>query len=362
MTRILLALAIAISSTLFTSCGRQQADTPSRKFTIDVLNGYSPVKNQGRGGVCWIYAMLATVETEHIMRGDSVNLSPDYIVRQMLCEQYRRRVLTAGAEPIVERGTAPELLRLVAAYGAMPFDSYSRSRKSENPMVDVGILARKTQSIADRAVASGVAPSRLMPLLDTMLDESLGPLPPHVYMLGAEYTPEEFGRSVCREEEYLVLTSFTHHPFGEDIDLELPDNHRHNLFHNVPIDTLVAAVDRAVAGGHGVCWEGDISEPGFSFSRGVAGLDGKADVSQRQRQQQFETRRTTDDHCMSIVGIAHDSSNRRYYIMKNSWGTSNPYHGLVYMSEAYLRLKTIAVVVAKEDEKEEMLAGQEKIK
>ena len=97
-----------------------------------------------------------------------------------------------------------------------------------------------------------------------------------------------------------------------------------------------------------MCWEGDISEPGFSFSKGVAELGEPADVSQRQRQLQFESHATTDDHCMSVVGLAHDSRNRRYYIMKNSWGRRNPYGGLMYVSASYLRLKTIAVVVAKE--------------
>lgn len=338
----LLAFAIALSALLSTSCGKR-TNTRPRQFTVDVINGFTPVKDQGKDGVCWIYAMLAAIETEHIMRGDSINLSPDFVVRQMIGEQYRRRVLTAGATPILERATAPELLRLVAAYGAMPFDSYSGRKHC-----GVATLARKAHAIADRAVEHRAGPSRFEPLLATMLDESLGSLPLHVYMLGAQYTPEEFGRSVCREGEYVALTSFSHHPFGNYVDLELPDNHNRHRFLNVPIDTLVAVVDRAVEAGRGVCWEGDISEPGFSFSKGVAEPGEPADVSQRQRQLQFESHATTDDHCMSVVGLAHDSRNRRYYIMKNSWGRRNPYGGLMYVSASYLRLKTIAVVVAKE--------------
>ena len=109
-----LAFAIALSALLSTSCGKR-TNTRPRQFTVDVINGFTPVKDQGKDGVCWIYAMLAAIETEHIMRGDSINLSPDFVVRQMIGEQYRRRVLTAGATPILERATAPELLRLVAA-------------------------------------------------------------------------------------------------------------------------------------------------------------------------------------------------------------------------------------------------------
>ncbi|MGN0281309.1 MAG: C1 family peptidase [Prevotella sp.] len=328
------------------SCERQrEADTPGRHFSVDVMNGFTPVKDQGKGGVCWIFGMLATIETDRIMRGDSVNLSPGYVLRRMLEEQYRRRVLTNGATTIVDTGTAPDLLRLVADYGAMPFDSYSKGRGK--PLFNSTILARKTQRLADRAACAANATS-VTTLLSTMLDESLGALPSYVYMLGAQYTPEEFGRSLCRQRYYAVLTSFTHHPFFTDIDLEIPDNHHHHLFRNVPIDSLVAIVHSAVASGHGVCWEGDISEPGFSFSDGTATLADNADVSQEQRQRLFERHDTTDDHCMSIVGIAHDERNRRYYIMKNSWGTDNPYHGLIYVSEDYLRLKTIAVVVARQ--------------
>lgn len=348
MARILPAFAFIVVYALLSCVGQQRNSGSGQHFTVDVLNGFTPVKNQGGGGVCWIYAMLAAIETEHIMRGDSVNLSPGFIVRRMLEEQYRRRVLTYGNSPVFDRATAPDLLRLVSLYGAMPFDSYSSVEGGDVPLHNTRVLARKTKNIADRAVKRSLPPSKYEPLLATMLDESLGTVPPHVYMLGAEYTAEEFGRSVCRQEEYEALTSFTHHPFGVDVDIEVPDNLNHNLFRNVPLDTLVAIVDRAVSAGHGVCWEGDISEPGFSFSRGIAKLKPGIDCSQHQRQVMFERHETTDDHCMSIVGMAHDSSNGRYYIMKNSWGTANPYGGLVYVSESYFRLKTVAVVLAKQ--------------
>ena len=145
--------------------------------------------------------------------------------------------------------------------------------------------------------------------------------------------------------EYMAMTSFTHHPFGESFVLEVPDNYSDEFFYNVPIDVMMKRIERSIRRGHPVCWEGDISENGFSFAHGIADLPNDRPCTQQERQKAFETRRTTDDHCMTLIGIAHDQNGRRYYIAKNSWGTNNPYGGLMYVSENYIRLKTIAIVV-----------------
>ena len=112
------------------------------------------------------------------------------------------------------------------------------------------------------------------------------------------------------------------------------------------MEKMTDMVRKAVKAGRGVCWEGDISEPGFSFRKGMATLPpGAGKPTQELRQKAFCSRATTDDHCMAIVGLAHDADGRRYFIMKNSWGKDNPYRGLMYMSEDYFMMKTIAVVI-----------------
>ena len=180
-----------------------------------------------------------------------------------------------------------------------------------------------------------------------MLDSRMGALPQRVYMLHAQYSFGEFARSVYAQD-YQALTSFTHHPFGRGVVLELPDNHRRDSFLNVPLDTLMHAIDRALDQGYAVCWEGDISEPGFSFSRGVATLPHSPRYDQQLRQRWFERRQTTDDHCMCIIGRAHDRQGHPYYIAKNSWGTDNPFGGMMYISRDYIRMKTIAIVINNE--------------
>lgn len=331
---------IIIAAFLLASCtdfniGRNMDAGKKRQFTNETLLGYTPVKHQGSSPLCWAYAMLATIETEHIQMGDSVNLSVDYVARHLLAEQARQHFLSGGYDRITLRGTAPLLLRLISEYGVMPYDSYNA------PSLNYKALARRLQTMSETSHDL----SQLSTRAQRLFDERIGYMPKNVYMLGAEYTPQQFAHSVYMLGEYTALTSFTHHPFDQAFAIEVPDNYSDELFYNVPIDVMMRRIEMSLRAGHPVCWEGDVSEPGFSFERGIAELPDDIPCTQQQRQKAFETRRTTDDHCMCLIGIAHDNKGRRYYIAKNSYGTKNPYGGLMYLSENYVRMKTVAVVV-----------------
>ena len=318
---------------LLAGCGRRhgQGDVPEERFTVDLRLPVTPVKDQGTSPLCWVYAMLATIETEHIMQGDSVNLSPDYVARMYLREQAERRRLLSGRmvrnePPVSLRGMSTMLIDLIQTYGLQHYDAYHR-----RPDVDYDVICRKI-------VRGGDA--------DRLLDESIGTLPRQVFWLGAVYTPLEFAHSVCTDDEYTALTSFTHHPYGRRFPLEVPDNHFHDTFLNVPLDTLMHCIVRSLRSGHPVCWEGDVSEPGFRSEQGFAVLqDEDRKVTATRRQADFEAHRTTDDHCMEIVGLAHDRHGRRFFLCKNSWGTGGRYRGFMFLSEPYVRMKTIAVVL-----------------
>ncbi|MCR5131268.1 MAG: cysteine protease [Prevotella sp.] len=316
------------------------------QMTDEVRLLTTPVKNQGRSSLCWIYAMLATIETEHLQQGDSVNLSPIYLTRQWLSEQAERLYLERGKRGISQRGMAPMTLHLISRYGLHPYDYYHAHQHA-----NMNVLWKRVEQLTKSAVARRQGLERYKDDLTALLDESLGFMPRYVHMLGAEYTSEEFGRSMCMDDEYEALTSFTHHPFGERFRLEVADNQMNDKFLNVPLDTLMAVIERSLREGHPVCWEGDISEDGFSFKEGFGRLklspSEKENVSE-ERQRQFERFETTDDHCMELVGIAHDQKGERYFIAKNSWGKRNPYGGFMYLSEDYVRMKTICVVLPKE--------------
>lgn len=333
---------------LIAGCAKQpeRHQSPLR-FTDEVRLRTTPVKDQGQSSLCWAYAMLATIETEHLMQGDSVNLSPDYVARMYLMEQATQQLLAkprktifADNKPaITTRGMASMLTDLIQTYGLHHFDAYhKRDGASYN------VIERKLSQAVLSPRTNGLAAQ--INRISTMLDDEIGFVPQHVFLHRATYTPQEFARSVCRDNEYLALTSFTHHPFGTRFPLEVPDNYFHNTFLNVPIDTLMHRIEQSVRSGHPVCWEGDISEDGFSFAEGVAKLDNDNEPpTQAQRQKAFETYRTTDDHCMEIVGTARDKAGNKYFCCKNSWGKNNRFGGFMYLSYNYVRLKTIAVYV-----------------
>ncbi len=322
-----------LSFLVLISCEKQRGkvNVSEEKFTVELRLPTTPVKDQGSSSLCWVYAMLATLETEHIMRGDSVNLSPDYVARMYLSEQANRRRLLLNKvvqkeAGITTRGMCTMALDLIQTYGLQHYDAYRHK-----PDMDYNVLCRKLDYGNDT---------------EKLLDKYIGPLPKQVFMLGALYTPLEFAHSVCTDDEYIAITSFTHHPYGQRFPLEVPDNYFHNTFLNVPLDTMMNRIVQSLRAGHPVCWEGDISEPSFLFGEGYAVLKNeKKKVTAERRQASFEARRTTDDHVMEIVGLAHDQHGRRFFLCKNSWGTANRYHGFMFLSENYVRMKTIAVVL-----------------
>ncbi len=339
---ILAALSLAL---LALSCGRGEGkkEEAEPQFVIETINKYTPVKDQGSSSMCWAYAMLATIEGDRLAVGDSVNLSPEYVARKVLEEQAMARYLSQGRDSIRTAGMAMRLVPLISREGIVPYDSYHHDDNN------VGALCGRLALVADDAVRRRSGLGRLMDRVGEAIDEDLGPAPRKVWMAGVEYTPQEFAHSVCLDGDYVAYTSFTHAPFFRDVALSLPDNPRRDPMRNVPIQQLMDIMERALRRGFTVCWEGDVTEPGFDFDHGTATLDeGEQDVSQQRRQRDFETFRTTDDHCMALVGIAHDRQGRKYFICKNSWGRGNDYDGLMYMSFDYARLKTIGIVLSKQ--------------
>lgn len=175
------------------------SNRPPKQYVHDVLLPMTPVKNQGKSELCWAYAMLATIETEHILRGDSVNLSPQYLGRMLKRKNQRAMGQTA--------------LNLMARYGVVGYD---------------------------------VLPDDATRELKT---------PKNVFLLGAKYTPKEFAHSVCAPDEYLSLTCWPDSPYYKKVEVPVPDNWEHNRLLNIPLDTLKAHVDRALQHRHPVCWE-----------------------------------------------------------------------------------------------------------
>lgn len=321
-------------ATVACSSRRPSSHKAAPTITDDLVLPTTPVKDQGSTSLCWDYAMLATIETERLQLGDSVNLSADFPLRRFLEEQTLNIYLTRSGKSITTRGMASTLLHLISSYGETHYDAYHRRKQEPS----VGTLVRKLEQTAQTARSL----SGLQERMDDVLDDAMGQPVAQVNFLGAVYTPLEFAHSVCLPGDYEPLTSFTHHPFGVRFVLEVPDNYYHDSFENIPLDSMMQRIVASLRNGHAVCWEGDVSEPGFDADAGLATVDSK-EASQEERQRQFEQGQTTDDHCMELVGLAHDASGHRYFKAKNSWGTGGRYHGYIYLSYDYVALKTIAV-------------------
>jgi bleomycin hydrolase len=334
---------ISITFLLLASCSDDKQDGRQLPISFDnvIRLRTTPVKDQGSTPLCWAYAMLATIETEHIMRGDSIDLSAAYVLRNYLQEQALLRYSREMSKDMSIRGMITMLPRLLERYGAMPYTSYRMPEKW-----DAGVTLRKLQRKADAARLHAASIETLSEEITDLLDSELSPTANSVFMMGCEYTPIEFTHSIMQHEEYVALTSFTHHPWGVRFPLEVPDNVYQDEFLNVRLDSLMTYIDKALKNNHPVCWEGDVTEPFFDFHKGYALLENENQpVTQESRQQAFNKRQTTDDHTMAIIGIAHDNNGKKYYLCKNSWGDDNPYNGYMYLSENYVRAKTIAIML-----------------
>lgn len=332
--------ALLITGFLVSCKQAEKPDNRAKKFTIDYRLKTTPVKNQGRSSLCWAYAMLATIETEHLMQGDSVNLSTDYVARMYLREQamqriYQPRKFVKKLPPITTRGTASMLIDLIQTYGLQHYDAFH-----SEPNTGYDMIARALTQMTTGVLASSDS------LVDDFLDRHTAFLPKQVFMYGILYSPQEFARSVCKEGEYTAITSFIHHPFGEKFPLEVPDNYYHNTFVNVPLDSMQSMIVNSIKKGHPVCWEGDISNSGFNWADGYADVEtSQLPITVEKRQKAFANYDTTDDHCMEIIGLAHDGTGKKYFLCKNSWGKNNRYSGFMFLSYDYVKLRTIALMV-----------------
>jgi bleomycin hydrolase len=222
------------------------------------------------------------------------------------------------------------------------------------------------------------------PAIESILDAYLGKVPNEITVNGKRFTPKTLFESTgLNLDDYVEVTSFNHHPFYQSFVLEIPDNWHRDKYYNIPLDELVAIMENALMKGYSVCWDGDVSEKGFAYKKGIAILPaGKVEdlknsemskwtdvsekdrvsqmfsfngpvpevnVTQEIRQMNFDNQTTTDDHLMHLVGIATDQNGTKYYYTKNSWGTDNSqYNGYLYISEPFAKMKTIAILVHKD--------------
>ena len=355
------------------------------QFTEVVTVPATPVKNQAATGTCWCFATTSFMESELLRMGKGTyDLSEMFIVRQKYMNQLQDNYLRRGDGNIGQGSLSHTFMNAYRQVGIVPEEvytgiNYDSKKHNHSEMV------RYMHAIADVAVKAKQRSSEYDKLIANLFDTYLGKLPEKFTYKGKEYTPKSFAESLgLNMDDYIELTSFTHHPYYVKFDVEVPDNWEHSLMYNLPLDEMMQTVDYALNNGYTVCWDGDVSEKGFSFTNGVAinpevkkvedlsntdrarfeKLGEKErleevfkferpypeiNVTPEVRQAGFESFVTTDDHLMHLTGIAKDQNGTKYYITKNSWGTDrNKFGGYLNMSESFVRAKTIYVMVHKD--------------
>lgn len=361
-----------------------QTDGEYQFTTVKELK-ITPVKNQNRSGTCWSYSALGFLESELLRMGKpEYDLSEMFVVSYSYKDKADQYVRMHGETNFAGGGSFYDVLYVLKHYGAVPQSVYSGLNYGES--LDVhGELDALTKAYVDAVIKN--PNGKLSPAwkkgFNGIVDTYLGEIPEKFTYNGKEYTPKSFADELgLNPDDYVSITSYTHHPFYSSFVLEIPDNWRWGSSYNVPLNEMMEIVDNAINTGYTIAWGSDVSEVGFTRN-GIAvipdieametsgsdqdrwvGLSKKdkdeeiarlvtkpckeLEITQEMRQEGYDNYQTTDDHGMLIYGIAKDQTGKKFYKVKNSWGTNNKYKGTWYASEPFVAYKTMNIVVHKD--------------
>jgi len=352
-------------------------------FTDIISLPTTSVKDQNKSGTCWCFAGTSYFENEiRRLGGDSLDISEMFTVRKCYEDKADRYVRLYGQTNFAPGGSLLDVPYVWKRYGAVPEEVYRGLNYGEEKHVHGeldAVLAAYVKAVAakpDKKISTAWKKG-----LNGVLDAYFGELPQTFEYKGRTYTPQSYAASLpIKLDDYIPLTSFSHHPFYETFAVEVPDNWLWGQYYNVPLDEFQAIVDNALKNGFTLVWAADVSEGGFKWTKGVALMPKDVDqgsmegtelarwvklsdkdrqskrfdfngpveemvVDQELRQAMFDNQETTDDHGMEIVGVAKDQNGNRYYKVKNSWDTNQVYDGFFYVSEPYFLAKTVDILV-----------------
>ena len=379
MNRIL-SLFTALMLTLLVSA---QETATAYTFTVVKENPITSIKNQFNTGTCWSFSGVGFLESELLrMNKGEHDLSEMYIVRKNYEDKAVKYARLHGNLNFSPGGSFADVVETIDDYGILP-DSIYKGLNYGTDSHDHGEMDKVLKGYMKSLVENSTLTTAWFNGFKGILDAYLGEVPQTFIYEGKQYTPQSFAALLgLKSDDYVSLTSFTHHPFYSKFPIEVPDNWRWADSYNLPLDEMIAAIDNAIMNGYTVAWASDVSEPGFSrlgiaivpdenapenagsdqakwldlslreknsFVREKIGREilKEKTITQEMRQQDFDNFKTTDDHGMQIYGIANDQNGNKYYMVKNSWGMTGPYNGIWYASEAYVRYKTTSIVVNK---------------
>ncbi len=361
-----------VQNTSLAQTKKKKSEEDVYKFEMIHQVKTTPVKNQAKTGTCWSFATASFIETELLRMGKGEHiLSPMWFVRHAYPEKAQRFVRYSGSTNFSVGGQAHDVMNVIRKKGMVPEANYKGMNIGEEEH-NHGEMAEILDSYVNAVKRNkgGKITPKWQEGFESILDIYLGKSLNQFNYLGRNFTPTSFRDSLgFNPNNYVEFTSYTHHPFYSKFDLEIPDNWSHDDYYNIPFGEMIALIDTALARGYSVLWDGDTSEKGFDRKKGIAiipqveieEIEKDADekkteepvnekfITQEMRQETFDNQATTDDHLMHITGMAKDHRGYKFYYVKNSWGTKDKkYNGYWYMSEIYIRLKTVAIMVQKD--------------
>lgn len=345
---------------------------------------HTTVENQSRSSTCWCFSGISFLEAELIRIGKpEVDLSEMYIVRNAFSDKADKYVRMQGNVNHAGGGSYWDVIETIRRCGLVPEEAYQGLNYGEDIHTH-GEIDAVTRAYLDALIKN---PNRKLSTAwkrgyEGILNAYFGENPKTFMFDGKEYTPQSFLQFMgLNLDDYIYITSFSHHQFYSKFILEVPDNWAYGEVYNLPIEELGQVIRNAVENGYTVAWASDISEKGFSWKNGVAVIpdvnyvdmstsdkerwtklpQNEKDeqlysfekpgyekvITQELRQLEFDNFKTTDDHGMHIVGTANDQNGKLYYKVKNSWGTNDKYKGYFYASEAFVLFKTTSIMINK---------------
>ncbi len=380
--------SLALLAMMAVGAQAQEAEQKGNKpeFTVIKQNPITSVKDQNRSGTCWDYSTLSFFEAEILKAtGKTYDLCESFVANKTYMERAIQVVRYHGDCQFSQGGSAEDVLATLKAHGicpedAMPFPGSLYGDSLNNFNEFFSLLEPYVAAVA-KSSAKKIS-NQWKPGLQGILDAYLGQCPEEFTYEGKKYTPKTFVQSLgINLDDYVSITSYTHHPFYTGFAVEVQDNWRFPLSWNLPMDEMMQVIDNAIEKGYTIAWGGDVSEEGFTRQGLAYAIDGEAAKSmagsdmarwlkltaakrknvidslgcnvpevtptQQMRQERFDNWELTDDHGMLIYGVAKDQNGKEYYMVKNSWGETGDYKGTWYMTKAFIAANTMDFLVNK---------------
>lgn len=372
-------IALSFGASLFAqdnlvnSLKNNHSENPDFKFTIIKENGATSVKDQGSSGTCWSYSGNSFLESEMIRMGKQpIDLAEIFTARMSYHDKAKLYVLNNGTGITWgEGGALHDVINMFRKYGIVPQETYTGlvNGQTRNNFAEMSEVIKEMLNVYAKNPSKKLS-ANWLDNIDSMLDAYLGKIPETFTYNNKKYTPKTFAKEFVgiNPDDYVEISSYKDYPYYKPFVLPVPDNWSHDRVWNVPMEELTTIIDYAIKNGYTVGWATDVSEPYFSYKNGIAYVpninlnnidaETKANlfngpkpdkvITEDMRQDALNNLTTTDDHGMQITGLAKDQTGKEYYIVKNSWGSTNDYKGYLYATKPYVQFKSTAILVHKD--------------